>query len=606
MTNSNPFGVSNPEDLSPEYIAKYFVDVFTDFPRLNHAENTFVHGARGTGKSMMLRRLEASVMLLAEPGKTFENLPFLGVHVPLRKIEFGITELTRPKGTTSTALGEHMLTMHVMFRLARLLKAITGPEQRQAMLELATSFAERYVDCGGNISGSAIPADGSASDLCTWIESVSEREAVAVRQHIKRLSFGNGLPYNGALTGYLDLLLPIAEHLTRASGMPHVPLFVMFDDADNLPKSMQRVLNSWVSTRSIHAICLKVSTQLSYASWRTLDGRLIESPHDFNEVDIASIYTKTKDRFSRRLHEIVALRLKHADISTAPRDFFPCDEDQKRRIDEIADAITAEWQARKASGVEGGGTKAADDVSRYAIPRFMTGLAGASKSTHTYSYAGFDSLVDLSSGVVRWFLEPAARMYDEAASDGMDPVTHIPPRVQDKVIQAWSREFTEKLLAMEAEDDVEVDADAPLSVGPDARLAEGLHNLVHGLGAFFRARLLDPDASERRAFSVVVTGSISTELAEVLNCGVRLGYLQKSDYAGKNTTTGRHPRYILARRLGPAFNLDVSGYAANLSVTAKALSIAVSDPKRFVTMRVGEEKATGGTPQLTLKLEDET
>src|SRR5438309_1113407 len=105
----NPFAVINPEDRDPRDIAQHFVEIFTDLPRLAAPENTFIHGARGTGKSMMLRSLEASVMLLHHDHKKVAKLPHIGVHVPLKKLYFGITELRKPQGSASFLIGEQIL-----------------------------------------------------------------------------------------------------------------------------------------------------------------------------------------------------------------------------------------------------------------------------------------------------------------------------------------------------------------------------------------------------------------------------------------------------------------------------------------------------------------
>ena len=43
-------------------------------------------------------------------------------------------------------------------------------------------------------------------------------------------------------------------------------------------------------------------------------------------------------------------------------------------------------------------------------------LAVPPNQRSTYSYSGFDQLVHISSGLVRYFLEPAAVMFDEQRS----------------------------------------------------------------------------------------------------------------------------------------------------------------------------------------------
>jgi hypothetical protein len=109
--------------------------------------------------------------------------------------------------------------------------------------------------------------------------------------------------------------------------------------------------------------------------------------------------------------------------------------------------------------------------------------------------------------------------------------------------------------------------------------------VLDGLGLLFRQRLLDGKASEQRVISVVLRDKPSPQLREVLDLGVRLGYLQKADNAAKEAVGVRLTRYVLARRLGPHYRLDVSGYAAHLSVTAGDLEIATRSAQEFVKKR---------------------
>ncbi|WP_027053694.1 hypothetical protein [Mesorhizobium erdmanii] len=606
--SDNPFGVQNPEHVDPQYIAENFVEVLTDVPRLKEPSNTFLHGARGTGKSMLLRSLEPRVMMLRGDGaKTLKDLPFLAVHVPLKMADFGAPEINRYKGYAATSIGEHLLIMHVMLRIAQLLESYSE-EISEASADI---FLARFEDLFGISGGGAVASDRPGAvgkgQQFRRIARTCEVDIVAVRQFFVRAPFKQGeVDYDGALTGFLDFLVPLAEEVGRMDELPTVPLFVMLDDADNLPIPMQRVLNSWVSTRSTRSICLKVTTQLAYATLRTIDNRIIESPHDYSEVNLTQVYTASFDDYSRRVREIVAKRLKNCKIETPVEQFFPEDAAQAARLKEIAAEIAAEHALREQDGARDGAARARDETRRYTVPTFMRELAGSSKSAHTFSYAGFRSLVDLSSGVVRWFLEPASAMYDRMVSQGNGKVTSIPVGVQDTVIREWSAEFLELLTrkseqATEASDTIDTSEASLHAVGHETVFYEQLRNLIDGLGRVFRGRLLNEKASEQRVFSIVLRDRPKRELEDVLNMGVRMGYLQRSDNAAKEALGGRRPRFIMARRLGPYYKLDVSGYAAHLSVMAGELEIAMKDPGEFVKRRLKIEQ--GETSQFSLDLD---
>jgi hypothetical protein len=198
----NPFDVLSPEQLDTSYIADNFIDVFTDLPRVRDQSNTFIAGARGTGKSMMLRSLEPEVMLKIKRAKSLHDLPYLSIHVPLRKAEFGVTELRRLVGYASVAIGEHLLAMQITYRLASLLETLASSIDAKDALEFSKSFDRLFKMAGGS-SLSASKAKGNQSQNCFRnVKTICENEIVRIRQYYTRLPFSQEKsPYNGALSG---------------------------------------------------------------------------------------------------------------------------------------------------------------------------------------------------------------------------------------------------------------------------------------------------------------------------------------------------------------------------------------------------------------------
>ncbi len=604
----NPFSGKKPDEMSPSFVAKYFVDTHTDFQKILDPGNSFINGARGTGKSMLLRSLEMTVATERENLTNIHNLDYVGIHVPLRKEDFGITELSNMVGSEGSAIGEHLLTMSITYHLLRNLIESTPKLDSTKLDEFCETFSELYETCGGEINPPKRLLKAPEEKL-HHLQKICERSNTKIRLHTKRASLNRETQaYNGALCGLRDFFLPLIEESKFINYLPNKPFFLMLDDADNLPISMQKIINSWISMRIYPRICLKVSTQLAYATFRTLDNRRIESPHDFNSIDVGSVYTNTNDRYAKRVEEIVQKRLDLADINATPRDFFPINTKQKLRLEEIKQEIRNNFDSNKNTTERTGSSRASDEVSRYSVPKLMRELH-KSKSSHTFSYAGYDSLVNLSSGIIRWFLEPAAQMFDEVHSASeSNAVETIPVSVQDRIIDQWSKEFADELVLPDGDDDFDISDDlddASLHQIHSSDLLHKLHNLVSALGLFFRNRILDESASEQRAFSVVVRQQISKELQAVLSLGIRLGYLQRADNSAKELNATRRPRYILARRLGPNFKLDISGYAAHLSVTAEQLEQAIKSPSSFVNMKARAIKKANETTQFSLELDTE-
>jgi len=599
MPIENPFGVRNPEQLDHKYIARHFVDIYTDLPSIREQNNTFISGARGTGKSMLLRSLEPGVQVSSGKAANLLELKFLGVHVPLKKAEFAPPEFRKLKGYAAVAIGEHLLSQQVMYRIIEFLISLDDQLSVASKSSFISAFQEYTELSGGDISKLSKAAD---QWTLKTIASHVEREIIAVRQYYNRAVMNSETPdYDGALSGFLDYIVPLCRILAGLREFDKPNVFLMIDDADNLPLSLQRVLNTWVSTRSTDSVCLKISTQLGYGTYRTLDGRIIESPHDFSDVNISTLYTNDTNKYFKKIEQIAMRRLQLAGISVPLDEFFPKDLEQVKKLEEVKEEIRADFKSGN-TGKYGGATKVSDAITRFAVPILMSRMAGGARSSHTYSYAGFESLVNLSSGVIRWFLDPASRMFDEMASLQADgEITHVTIGVQDKVIRDWSEEFVPKLASGSSEAGSLVptlDEDSSLHAwGHEEHQIDDLRTLLDSLGEWFRYRLLAEGHGERRVFSFVLSGLPTERLNGILGLAVRRGYLQLTSSAPKERVGQRRPRYILARRLGPHYKLDISGYAAHPSVTARDLELAMSSPKKFIAAR---ESHAAETDQLSI------
>ena len=125
----NPFSFKTPENLTAEDIASLFVDVFSDFPRLRAPEHTFLHGARGTGKSMMLRYLEPEVQIAAEKVKIASELPHYAIHIPIKSPYYALSELERLDGAPYWLLAEHLMICNIAIKVINSVKLLIEGQQ---------------------------------------------------------------------------------------------------------------------------------------------------------------------------------------------------------------------------------------------------------------------------------------------------------------------------------------------------------------------------------------------------------------------------------------------------------------------------------------------
>lgn len=569
----NPFSVKTPETLTSKDIATLFIDVFSDFPKVLEFNHTFIHGARGTGKSMMLRYLEPKVQLEAGKVNKYSDLDFFAIHLPIKTANYNLAELDRLKEAPYWIFSEHFFITLICNTILVKLRDIAPLETNSEIKKFLDNVLD-LISWFGEINVEEI---NSLQEL----EKVFSREKINIKRYLSLISFNkDNENYNGIIFDYEDFFVQFIKLVRELTFTPNGPVFLMIDDADNLSIRMQKVLNNWVSYRTTNEICLKISTQKRYKTWRTNQDILIESPHDFTEIDINAVYTsKQKSSFYERIEKIVEKRLEVANINVLPHDFFPRDLEQKQKLDAIKNKIGEDWE----NNIKKVSSRKSDDITRYTVSEYMKELE-SKKKTNLYSYAGFDSLINISSGMIRYFLEPASRMFAELESRGEKSIKFIPPALQDEVIKKWSEEYI--LIDFEK---MKTDQNTRLSTGAVDKVDQ-LRNLIDALCTFFRVKLLSDD-SERRFISFMLTKQPHNDLKEILDLAVEWGYLNVSTISNKEGT-GRNILYTLNRRLAPLFKLDPTGYAAHLSVTPEMLNIALINPNQFVSERLRESKKT--------------
>lgn len=200
-----------------------------------------------------------------------------------------------------------------------------------------------------------------------------------------------------------------------------------------------------------------------------------------------------------------------------------------------------------------------------------------------YNGNNFDMLVSISSGVVRHFLTPAAKMFNSQLRDlkinSLDAkpsdVKFIEPSIQNEEI----RDYSVKQLFDEYDkyklDKVQIARDEKYLT----KITK-LKNLIDGIGGLF-SEYICSDRSERKLFSFAISGEIDLELQDVIELGVRLGYFHKSTI-GKKNGTGKTILYILSRILAPHFLLDPSSFAGYKFFTSEKLKKALYKPDAFI------------------------
>ena len=581
----NPFTVISPERLSAVEAKQLFVKVFTDFPQMKSEGNSIMFGSRGSGKSMMLRCLMSDVIL--PDGGKIDDLDFLSFLISVKNTELKITELeVLEESGGAYMINEHFFIVTILVEILNWLANVKNfdlPYDRERYELFHNDIYRkclRFCRYKGEVNGNF----GTAKEYFQSLHDHAMLELHGIfKDYILSLPIAHGkvLPsYKLPLLSFARFLSPFLKGVRDLLNLAGKNVYLLIDDADNLSVTQTRILNSWIIARTQPEISIKVSSQVSkYKSFMGTNRVLVETPHDYHEIRISERYTNSKNTYYKRVEEIINKRLILAGIERTALDYFPVKEAQEQKIEEEAERLKSSWSE------SGRGYRPGDDALRYARPNYIRDLGGEKKSRSTYAYAGFFQLVNLSSGVIRNFLDAASTMYEEEKEANV--LSHITYGVQDSVMRgkAYSKMFAEfPKLAMDF-----------CPHAGEVGKAQKLQNLVFAMGRTFYDILVS-DLSERRVFSIALTNIPDEEIKEVLDFGVQTGYFYEAS-VGNKEGTGKTWLYILNRMLAPQFNLDPNGFSGYLFVTNEALRSAIYSGKKLRDIKSGE---SDGLEQLNL------
>jgi hypothetical protein len=528
---------------------------------------------------MMLRYLEPQCQAIACGGfETFFSSKaeyFFAVFMPCKEGQFNKTELELLGNNASLIITEHMLNLSIAGRIIDCLKKQIPSEliQEDELVDLAENavrlFDKAAIASSLNKTNEKYNSKNAPLD---WLQELFLNESRKVSAFLRGIVLQAGIvTYEGATTGYHDFLLPFIRYFQKLSFLQSSPIYLMIDDADRLSKAQQSILNSWIANRDHDIACIKIGARREgYKTFMTKDGGVIEQPHDYSEIDVEELYTQSKSDYSQKIKLIADRRLALAESTvTDIEKFLPADLNEQNLLERLKCETADEWSRVGKPG------RQSDYVTRYASARLFQYLK---KTKNKKSYAGFQNMVHLSSGIIRDFLEPCYLMFDESLSKNQNPLERgvIESSIQDDVLFRYS-----EYLLLTKFDDIRKEL-------PPENWShlEKLRRLVESLGRLFYERLHDEEAREARLFSFTIRGqSVPEDIEAVLQLGLTHRFFQLRTYSSKEGG-GREYWYILNRRLCPVYKLDPTGFEGRISLTPAYLQLALENPEKFVRMRL--------------------
>jgi hypothetical protein len=550
---SNPFEYEAATNLPSEVIADVYVDDFNFSRFILTTRNIILVGERGSGKSMTLLYNSLRVQLAGpRDGKT--DLGMVGVYVPCKTTLIHRIEYELMPAPRAMAISEHLFVLSILYAIAETLELIPEPlsEAEQKILAEETEY----------LLGLALRPN---RPFFAELKSSIEKESSATQKLLNKLD-PHALPEN--LFSFSSGVLPLINVLRRAEKLKNSHFMLMIDDAHDLNTHQARALNSWIAYRDRSAFSFKVATaDTGRHGFLTASGGAILEGHDFTEVNMYAPLQKKTSSFGKLAAQIIEKRLSRAGIDSTPEAFFPTDPTFERDLAAAMDEVREEAKG-KMPGVSG--KRLSDYVHKFSRVRYFRNRPAKANRP---PYSGFDTLVYLSTGVIRNLLEPCFWMYDAMQSEvqekGRDPalISSIPSDIQTDIIMKQSDKAWKRL-----RDGLDRSID-----GCTTGQAKQIVNLFIALADLFQHRLIT-HRSEPQAKSFSISGlsdpgmrtRFEKDLAPLLDVARRAQLLYIRIGPAKERGR-REPYYVPNRVLWPSVGLDVHGQHARVSLSVKDL-----------------------------------
>jgi hypothetical protein len=570
----NPFEFEAANNLSDEEILEYYIDDYNYSRFITTTRNIFLQGARGTGKTMAL--LYNSFRIHYKKNKSESNhsdFSRIGIYIPCNTPLFHKKEhLLLADEFKASLITEHYLVLSIVNAIANTLSEIEELNQITPELNADLKSQMEYLLGVKLIDGVS---------FFKAIALYSEKETIDTQRTINNQK--NDEFYQNSLT-FSSFVMPFLNSIKRIKVLKDSHFLLLIDDAHDLNKYQKRTINSWIAYRDHSQFSFKVATAETNPNFQTSTGGTILEGHDFVSVDMLAPYQNKDSEFGKLAEKIVTQRLRKYGINKSAAEFFPISQSLKDGIDKARDKVRLD-AIKKYDG--GKGTQIIDHVAKYTRAEYFRSRPA---QANTPPYSGFETIVDVSTGVIRNLLDPCYWMYDAelSANSTVSHVESIPVGTQQEILIKRSNKLWERL---EGLDKTDIDC--------SQEQAKHIFQLFENLMVLFKARLMS-DISEPRAVAFVISDQ-KDEIMGSINPLINISQKAQLLY----TRTGKHKQsgkkvtvYVPNRILLLSKGLDPHGQYASVYLKAKDIINAALNNQKFPLSAGQEDSEKDSQPSL--------
>ncbi len=582
-TINNPFEFEAANNLKDDDIINFYIEDHNYTRFIRSTKNILLIGERGSGKTMTLLYNSFGIQYkIAERDSLNANFDKIGIHVPCNTPLFHKKEyLLLKEEHKKYIICEHYLVLSILFNIAKTLSDI--PEINNEIKNMDLNHIQDLQCVWG--TDYKFSLDHFFYDIRTFVNKEVRNTQIKIN------TYGNESFYESSYS-FSSLLLPFFDLLRSIQCLKNSHFLIMIDDAHDMNDFQIRILNSWIAYRDHSIFSFKIAiARIAELDRKTSSGGSILEGHDYLSIEMGKdLYNKDSD-FYKFAKDIIETRLIRSNIDIPAENFIPTNKEFAKDI-EIAKCKAREFAEKKYSDP----TKITEYIKKYHRAIYFR---DRSPKANTPPYSGFETLVDISTGIIRNLLNPCYWMFDKMASDGgivMSQITEIPPAIQNSIIQQrssslWTilREGLDKIIPNCSNQE-----------------AEQIYIMFDKIMILFKKRLLS-DISEPRAIVFTLTGEkkYKTEfeqLKRLLDISRRAQMLYMRISSGKRLGS-KVVYYVPNRMLLPDRGLDVKGQYSQVPISVKDLYQTImlnKDLPFFLEEQGNEEHFTD--QQLSLEL----
>ena len=574
VQHKNPFEFEAANNLSDEEILDYYIDDYNYSRFINTTRNIFLQGARGTGKTMSLLYNSFKIQYKkAVIEKKEVDYSRIGIYIPCNTPLFHKKEhLLLEDDFKASLITEHFLVLSIVNSISNTLSQIEELDKIEEKISNELKSEVEYllgIELVKNVS------------FFKSMSMFSEKESIETQKIINNQKEDDF--YQNTLT-FSSIVMPFLKCISRIECLSKSHFLLLIDDAHDLNSHQKKTINSWIAYRDHSQFSFKVATAETNPNFITSTGGVILEGHDFVSVDMLKPYQNRESEFGKLAEKIITQRLVKYGINQSVHDFFPISPSFKDDINKAREKVRQD-AVEKYNG--GKGSQVSDHVAKYTRAEYFRSRPA---QANLPPYSGFETIVDISTGVIRNLLDPCYWMYDAELSDGnKDKIEVIPHGTQQNVLISRSNKLWERLEGLDKTD-----------VACSREQAEQLFNLFENLMVHFKGRLMS-DLSEPRTVTFVIT-SQEKEILEKINPLLEIAQKAQLLYTrlGKDKLTSKKVTVFVPNRLLLINKgLDPHGQYASASIKAADILTAAVNNKQIPI-----PKASGADDSMQIKLFD--